>query len=137
MARRGGLSQEQILSALNDIPEDVSEYEDDYLDSYDNYLHNESESSSSDSDVEEKEMYFSEPNARSTLHFIINEETEESILEDIVASDGTEWKRILADKCSGGRRSEQNILQRCLDLQAMQKRCITVGTPSKCMSTND
>ena len=59
MARRGVLSQQQILSALNDIPEDVSEYEDDDdLDS-DDYLPNESESSSSDSDVEEKEIHFS------------------------------------------------------------------------------
>ena len=59
MARRGGLSQQQILAALNDIPEDVSEYEDDDdLDS-DDYLPNESESSSSDSDVEEKEIHFS------------------------------------------------------------------------------
>ena len=40
MARRGGLSQQQILAALNDIPEDVSEYEDDDdLDS-DDYLQN-------------------------------------------------------------------------------------------------
>ncbi|XP_066952531.1 uncharacterized protein [Macrobrachium rosenbergii] len=121
MARRGRLSQEQILAILTDNPEDVSEFEeDDELDSDDDYFLNENGSSSSDPakrrqdrslQVQDPSNRVAEPNATSTVHLTTNEETDECVLKDIIASDGTEWKQIQADKRSAGRRSVQNILR--------------------------
>ena len=51
-------------------------------------------------------------------------------MKDLVASDGTEWKQILVDKCSAGRRSEQNILREISVPTGHAKRHVLAGSPA-------